>query len=115
MLFCTAKPSSTLATSPSRTGTLFTTFSGMRLNSSTVGGLEFMRTLYSVVPMRAVPVGISRFEVCSVCTTSLGDTLLAAISLGLRSTEICRNRPPKGAGTCRPGMVNSLTRTKLNA
>ena len=35
----------TLATSPISTGTLFTTFIGIWLNWSTVGGLEFIMTL----------------------------------------------------------------------
>ncbi len=115
MLFCTAKPSATLATSPSSTGTPFDIRSGIRLNWSTVGGLEFISTLYSVEPMRAVPAGTRMFELCKALTTSFGETPLAVINCGFRSTMIWRSRPPNGAGTVSPGMVNSFTRTKLKA
>ena len=52
-------------------------------------------------------------EVCSELTTSLGDRPLAASAGGSMSTMICRNLPPNGGVTVRPGMVNSLTRMKF--
>ncbi len=101
------------ATSPSITGAPSTILTGMRANSATSDGLEFMRTLYSRLPMRAVPAGRITFEVFSALTTSNGESPLLDSARGSMSTLICRCLPPNGAGVDSPGIVNSRTRMKL--
>ena len=70
MLVWSAKASETRATSPSSTGAPSTILTGMLANSATSLGLEFMRTLYSRPPMRAVPAGRMTFSLLSAFTTS---------------------------------------------
>ncbi len=94
-MFCwTAKPSRTWATSRRSTGAPFTTFTGMALNCSTVVGLELSLTLYSVLPICAVPAGTMTLDCRSAVTTSLGLSPLAEVALGSTSTMICRCLPP---------------------
>ena len=113
MFACTAKLSDTVATSPSVTMLPLYTPIGSALNRSTSEGLEFITTLYSRSPMRAVPAGTITFEACSVLTTSVGENPLAASRAMSRSTSIWRDFPPNGPGVDRPGMVNSFTRMKF--
>ena len=113
MLPCTAKLSFTRATSPRVTGAPLNTPIGNSLNFSTDGGLEFSWTLYSRSPIRAVPAGTITLEACSAFTTSVGVKPLATSKAGSRSTIICRDFPPNGAGVERPGMVNSRMRMKF--
>ena len=51
---------------------------GRALNRSTSDGLEFITTLYSRSPMRAVPAGTITLDACSAFTTSVGENPLAA-------------------------------------
>ena len=115
MAVWSAKLSDTLAMSPSSTGAPPTTRTGIEAKSAIDGGLEFIRMLYSNGPMRAVPAGTITFDACSALTTSLADRPFAAMAPGSTSIWICRCLPPNGAGTARPEMVNSLTRTKFSS
>ena len=70
MLVWSANASATWATSPSVTGAPSTILTGMRAKSATSVGLELRRTLYSRLPILAVPAGRMTFDVDSAFTTS---------------------------------------------
>ena len=67
---------------------------GRSFRASTVCGLPFMLTLYSKVPIFAVPPGSTRFWALTALTTSLGDSPLACSAAELISTITCRTLPP---------------------
>ena len=94
MFVCSANPSRTFATSPIVTTAPFTTLMGMLLKPLTVAGLEFIATLYSRSPIRAVPAGIKTLEDCSAVTTSSADNPFPVSALGSTSTVISRVFPP---------------------
>ncbi len=86
---------------------------GRSFSSSTVFGLPFMLTLYSKVPIFAVPPGSTRFWALTALTTSLGDRPLACKAAELMSTITWRTLPPYGSGTEEPCTVASWVRMKL--
>ena len=114
MFVCSAKLSETFATSPKYTTAFPTILIGNRLNSSSNVGLEFIRTLYSRLPILAVPAGRITFEAWRAFTTSAGDKPLEARAVGSISIMICRDFPPNGAGVDRPGIVNNLNLMKFS-
>ncbi len=65
--------------------------------------------------MRAMPAGVMTFWLETAFITSAGLSPMESSLVGSMSTAIMRERPPKGAGVERPGMVNSFMRMKLVA
>ncbi len=72
----------------------FTVLTGRSFNSAIVFGLPFISTLYSSVPIFAVPVGRIRFCAFTAFTMSTGDRPFACIAVGSISTETTRDFPP---------------------
>ena len=86
----------------------------MSLSCSTTSGLEFKRTLYSRLPMRADPAGRITFSALIAALTSDGESPFAYKRDKSRSTLISRGAPPYGNGMVEPWAVASGVRTKLD-
>ncbi len=88
-------------------------FTGRSFSAATVCVLPFICTLYSCVPIFAVPPGRIRFCALIAFTTSIGASPFACSARVSRSTTIWRILPPNGSGTAAPWTVASCVRMKL--
>ena len=72
----------------------FCTRTGKALRPSTSFGLEFICTMYSMLPTFAVPAGMMRFCAATAFDTSVAERCLANIAAGSRSTMTFGLWPP---------------------
>ena len=101
---CTAQPSRTWATSLSSTVTPPTWRTGTPFSDASDLADESRLTIICLAPILTSPEGSVRLWALTAVTTSLGVTPFARMASGSRSTMICRNLPPYGVGSVRPGI-----------